>query len=453
MGSNAYTYDANGNMLTRRESSGAWVQAWNVDNRATVMTNTTSGLRVAFAYDGDGTRVKKIDNGITTTVYVGTLFELNVTTGVTSTYYFAGGKRIAVRNGQGLSYLHGDQLGSNSASTNAAGTLIARLGYKPYGQTAWSTAELPAQFGYTGQRYDQGDGWIYDYGARFYDEYIGRFISADSIVPGAGNPQALNRYSYVLGNPLKYTDPSGHCASIHTCVLSGIPFLSPFVNAYDEALPLLGYRANPLGVDAAKNNERTIDSEALRGGMPSIALSAAIAVQGNAPWPRDIPSAAFGSESAGIAQMKPREAIYFPDYKTKGKDAYEPYNPSASIHAMAGKMNAGPGCAGCSVGDQYTYWALAQNGPVDTDSFRRTKSGGVDWALYFARNGGDGIGSSPQDPARRAILALHGIKTWDQWQVWVYALQLQELANQGESIEPGVVPYLQCVAKGGSECK
>ncbi len=25
-----------------------------------------------------------------------------------------------------------------------------------------------------------------------------------------GNPQSLNRYSYVLNNPLKYTDPTGH---------------------------------------------------------------------------------------------------------------------------------------------------------------------------------------------------------------------------------------------------
>jgi hypothetical protein len=31
-------------------------------------------------------------------------------------------------------------------------------------------------------------------------------------VPEPGNPQGLNRYSYTLNNPLKYTDPSGHFA-------------------------------------------------------------------------------------------------------------------------------------------------------------------------------------------------------------------------------------------------
>jgi hypothetical protein len=35
-------------------------------------------------------------------------------------------------------------------------------------------------------------------------------VQADTVVPEAGNPQALNRYSYTLNNPLKYTDPSGH---------------------------------------------------------------------------------------------------------------------------------------------------------------------------------------------------------------------------------------------------
>jgi hypothetical protein len=42
--------------------------------------------------------------------------------------------------------------------------------------------------------------------------YINRFVSADTIVPGYTNPQSLNRYSYVLNNPLRYTDPTGHRA-------------------------------------------------------------------------------------------------------------------------------------------------------------------------------------------------------------------------------------------------
>jgi hypothetical protein len=49
------------------------------------------------------------------------------------------------------------------------------------------------------------------FNARYYSSAIGRFISADSIVPDENNPQAWNRYAYSLSNPLKYTDPSGHC--------------------------------------------------------------------------------------------------------------------------------------------------------------------------------------------------------------------------------------------------
>jgi hypothetical protein len=40
---------------------------------------------------------------------------------------------------------------------------------------------------------------------------LGRFASADTLVPDPTNPQAYNRYSYVVNNPLKYIDPTGHC--------------------------------------------------------------------------------------------------------------------------------------------------------------------------------------------------------------------------------------------------
>ena len=50
---------------------------------------------------------------------------------------------------------------------------------------------------------------LYWYASRAYDPMLGRFCQADTIVPGAGNPQALNRFGYVLNNPLRFTDPTG----------------------------------------------------------------------------------------------------------------------------------------------------------------------------------------------------------------------------------------------------
>ncbi|MBA3945263.1 MAG: hypothetical protein H0X37_11955 [Herpetosiphonaceae bacterium] len=134
-------------------------------------------------------------------------------------------------------------------------------------------------YNYTGQRKD-ATGLLY-YHARQYNPMTGKFGSPDSIVPGAAsasgggaatlgggsttpltvdfhepgfaaqlnrhnaatgsmgfwfqlsdeeqqeaespmgpaNPQALNRYSYVLNNPLRYTDPTGHCAEPISCGL------------------------------------------------------------------------------------------------------------------------------------------------------------------------------------------------------------------------------------------
>ncbi len=75
----------------------------------------------------------------------------------------------------------------------------------------WRThTPLPTDRQYTGQRWDADLG-LYDYRARTYDPALGRFIQPDTVVPEPGDPQSLNRYAYVLNNPLRYNDPSGHC--------------------------------------------------------------------------------------------------------------------------------------------------------------------------------------------------------------------------------------------------
>ena len=82
--------------------------------------------------------------------------------------------------------------------------------YTPYGEMRrdYPRGVIPTDRLYTGQR--QETFGLYDYRARYYHPALGRFVSADPLVPEPGNPQGLNRYAYVTNNPLKYTDPSGH---------------------------------------------------------------------------------------------------------------------------------------------------------------------------------------------------------------------------------------------------
>ena len=59
-----------------------------------------------------------------------------------------------------------------------------------------------------------------DYGARWYDPYLNRWTSPDSIIPDPYDPLSWDRYSYVRNNPVRYIDPYGHrptCSSSEEC--------------------------------------------------------------------------------------------------------------------------------------------------------------------------------------------------------------------------------------------
>ncbi|MDV7390838.1 RHS repeat-associated core domain-containing protein [Arthrospira platensis SPKY1] len=78
-------------------------------------------------------------------------------------------------------------------------------GYRP-GSTPTQTI---TDRDFTGQKENMELGLLY-YNARFYVPGIGRFASADTLVPDPTNPQSYNRYSYVENRPLVAVDPTGH---------------------------------------------------------------------------------------------------------------------------------------------------------------------------------------------------------------------------------------------------
>jgi RHS repeat-associated protein len=140
----------------------------------------------------------------------------------TRSYYFFNGARVAMRQCAGtcsgsnvgvVTWLHGDPLGSAMLATNASGQPLpgSETRYSPFGAVRAGGGGLPNDRRFNGNRADISG--LLDFSARFMNPLLGRFVSADTIVPGSTNPQALNRYSVMLNNPIRYTDPSGHCAS------------------------------------------------------------------------------------------------------------------------------------------------------------------------------------------------------------------------------------------------
>lgn len=203
--------------------------AYDFENRPTSITS--GGVTTTFVYDGDGGRVKKILNGVTT-VYVGKQYEC-VANSCTK-FIFAAGQRIAMKQVSSgvVDYFHSDHLGSTSVITTASGTQEQAVTYYPFGGTRTNTGSVNVPYKYTGKELDETG--LYFYEARYYDPALGRFISADTLI-SSRNPQDLNRYTYALNNPFRYTDPNGH--GVFGDVLRGLgwyfnPMLMQFIDPY-----------------------------------------------------------------------------------------------------------------------------------------------------------------------------------------------------------------------------
>ncbi|MDY7041479.1 MAG: RHS repeat-associated core domain-containing protein [Chloroflexota bacterium] len=112
---------------------------------------------------------------------------------------------LATRVGGTLYYVHQDLLGSTVALSDAAGQAMGRVQYDPYGEVITST--LPVTLTerlFTGQRLDSSTGLYYNGGGRYYDPGLAHFTSPNQYSDAPFNPQNLNRYSFRLGNPLRY---------------------------------------------------------------------------------------------------------------------------------------------------------------------------------------------------------------------------------------------------------
>ncbi len=220
-GSNTYAYDLNGNLTAGGGRTVGWT-AWNMPTSLTQSGQTTTWL-----YGPEHERYKMTVPGRTTwylnpSVHQGGHFELTrYASGATEsrTTVYGGGRPIGevlAINDSGTSteqtrYFHSDAQGSITAVTDQSGQVLTRYRYDPWGKqtlvSGSNTGISQTRQGHTG--HEMLDGGLTHMNGRLYDPTLARFISADPIVQAPYNLQSLNRYSYVLNNPLYYTDPTG----------------------------------------------------------------------------------------------------------------------------------------------------------------------------------------------------------------------------------------------------
>jgi len=232
----AFTYDKKGSI----KQSGSRRVYWTAFSKPSLMiaqkaNNEQHGSAIEYdanfermfkqkaTYSGFGT-LNQVNES---TYYVGKDYErIENSSGTVHRYHIsAGSHAIQIERKDGSSvdepqYMLTDNLGSTNVIINKHGKVEQRLEFDPWGMRTTSSPLLSGEViendsvndvttrGYTGHEMDDEVGLI-NMNARIYDPYLGRFLSADPVLPDAGDMQQFNRYSYVTNNPLKFTDPTG----------------------------------------------------------------------------------------------------------------------------------------------------------------------------------------------------------------------------------------------------
>lgn len=205
----AYEYDDAGNTTKRTIGGNAQSLTWTDTGKVNEVTEA-NGSKTSYVYDADGNRLVRKDSSGTTLYLPGTELKLSAdgTKKEATRYYEYAGQTVAVRTAAKLSFAAADHHGTGELAIDSATGAISQRRFDPYGvERGEKLGPWPGERGYVGGTIDASTGLTH-LGAREYDAAIGKFISVDPIIDYT-QPQQINGYAYANNSPVTYSDPSG----------------------------------------------------------------------------------------------------------------------------------------------------------------------------------------------------------------------------------------------------
>ncbi|WP_276379199.1 DUF6443 domain-containing protein [Flavobacterium sp. H4147] len=206
-----YSYDANGNM-TKDNNKNITSITYNHLNLPAKITFATTG-NIVYLYNAAGQKVQKIVTvtspaSVTTTDYLGGYQYDN-----SSLKFFptAEGYVEPVSGAYKYIYQYKDHLGNVRVSYDKTLAIKEESNFYPFGlkQEGYNTVKTGVEnkYKYNGKELQDELGLnFYDYGARFYDPALGRWMNID---PLAEKMRRHSPYNYAFDNPLYFVDPDG----------------------------------------------------------------------------------------------------------------------------------------------------------------------------------------------------------------------------------------------------
>ena len=205
-GATTYSFDADGLMAARGADTFAY------DRSGDLRSATVGAVTVAYAYDGLGRRVARVEGGQTTRYVYGDpddpyrISAARAPDGTLDRYlYGPRGNLFAILRGTARFYVATDQVGSPRVVVDSSGIVVKRLEYDAYGVETDLDPGFFEPIGFAGGLRDPITRLV-RFGLRDYEPASGRFTARDP-AGFAGSPRAL--YGYASNSPVSFRDPTG----------------------------------------------------------------------------------------------------------------------------------------------------------------------------------------------------------------------------------------------------